>query len=498
MDSDNYDSQSGDDAEKYSVPSAWPPTDRDSFEVSFDGIDDPFCPHSMSLFRKWTIVTILCNVTICVTCTSSAYTSTYTQMNAEFGTSSLVSTLGLSTFLLGIAFGPPMISPLSECYGRRPIYLGTWSLFILSTIPSAVAKNIQTILVTRFFSGAFGGTFLSVSGGTVGDIFLPHQIQHPMSLVSLVPFMGPCVGPIVGGFINYNINWRWTYYIMIIWSSILMAIIVFFTPETFHPIRLYMKAKHLRQQTGDDRYRAPMEKKSGDVQPSKASIIAASMLRPLQFNFLEPMCLCLNVYSAILLAILYLFFLAFPRLFRTEYGMNLWQGGLTFLGIIVGMCLAAASSPVWSNIRTRLVEKHGTSEPEFRLPPAMLGGFLIPIGLFWFGWTISPNIHWIVPIIGSGVFGCGTVLAFTGIYTFLIDAYAKYSASALASNGLTRCLFSAAFPLFGVQMYDRLGHQWATSLLAFLTVAMMPFPWLFFKYGNALRGKSKFALHDKM
>ncbi|KAK1475326.1 hypothetical protein CABS01_03603 [Colletotrichum abscissum] len=446
MDSDNYDSQSGDDAEKYSVPSAWPPTDRDSFEVSFNGIDDPFCPHSMPLFRKWTIVTILCNVTICVTCTSSAYTSTYTQMNAEFGTSSLVSTLGLSTFLLGIAFGPPMISPL-------------------------IAKNIQTILVTRFFSGAFGGTFLSVSGGTVGDIFLPHQIQHPMSLVSLVPFMGPCVGPIVGGFINYNINWRWTYYIMIIWSSILMAIIVFFTPETFHPIRLYMKAKHLRQQTGDDRYRAPMEKKSGDVQPSKASIIAASMLRPLQFNFLEPMCLCLNVYSAILLAILYLFFLAFPRLFRTEYGMNLWQGGLTFLGIIVGMCLAAASSPVWSNIRTRLVEKHGTSEPEFRLPPAMLGGFLIPIGLFWFGWTISPNIHWIVPIIGSGVFGCGTVLAFTGIYTFLIDAYAKYSASALASNGLTRCLFS---------------------------VAMMPFPWLFFKYGNALRGKSKFALHDKM
>lgn len=66
MDSDNYDSQSGDDAEKYSAPPAWPPTDQDPFEVSFDGIDDQFCPHSMSLLRKWTIVTILCNVTICV------------------------------------------------------------------------------------------------------------------------------------------------------------------------------------------------------------------------------------------------------------------------------------------------------------------------------------------------------------------------------------------------------------------------------------------------
>ena len=57
---------------------------------------------------------------------------------------------------------------------------------------------------------------------------------------------------------------------------------------------------------------------------------------------------------------------------------------------------------------------------------------------------------------------------------------------------LMLCLI-AAFPLFGNQMYERLGYQWATSLLAFLTVAMMPFPWLFFKYGKTLRKKSKFA-----
>lgn len=54
-------------------------------------------------------------------------------------------------------------------------------------------------------------------------------------------------------------------------------------------------------------------------------------------------------------------------------------------------------------------------------------------------------------------------------------------------------LVSAVFPLFGVQMYNKLGYQWATSVLAFLTVAMMPFPYLFFKYGKQIRAKSRFA-----
>ena len=52
---------------------------------------------------------------------------------------------------------------------------------------------------------------------------------------------------------------------------------------------------------------------------------------------------------------------------------------------------------------------------------------------------------------------------------------------------------AAVFPLFGVQMYHKLGDQWATTLLAFLTVVMMPFPYLFFKYGKKIREKSRFA-----
>ncbi|KAK1634302.1 hypothetical protein BDP81DRAFT_56910 [Colletotrichum phormii] len=85
------------------------------------------------------------------------------------------------------------------------------------------------------------------------------------------------------------------------------------------------------------------------------------------------------------------------------------------------------------------------------------------------------------------------LLVFTGIFTFLVDAYPLYAASALASNAFVRCMFAAAFPLFGTQMYNKLGYSWASSLLAFLTVAMLPFPYIFFKYGKKIRSRSRFA-----
>lgn len=341
-------------------------------------------------------------------------------MNAEFGTPSLVATVGLSSFVLGIALGPLFTGPLSEYYGRRPIYLVSWTLFTIWTIPSAVGKHIAVLIIARFFNGFAGGTFLSVAGGTVGDVFSRHEIQTPMVLVSSAPFVGPSLGPVIGGFINYYAHWRWTYYFVIIWSTALWIAIVVLTPETYHPVILREKARKLRRETGDDRFKAPIEKSTR----SKRRVIAHSLLRPLQFILLEPMCLCLNIYSAILLGILYLFFGSFPLVFRKNHGMNLWQVGLTFLGIIVGMLVAASSNPLWSCLRMHLLVKEekgaAREEPEYRLPQAILGGLLIPAGLFWFGWTTYPTIHWIVPILGSAVFGCGMLLAFTGIFTYLV------------------------------------------------------------------------------
>jgi len=284
--------------------------------------------------------------------------------------------------------------------------------------------------------------------------------------------------------------------VILIWAGVMLALVTFFVPETYHPVLLRNKARRLRAETGDERWHAPIEVMDRSI----TQTIIRSIYRPFLLLTLEPMCLNLCLFSAILLGVLYLFFGAFNIVFMNNHSFELWQVGLSFLGIFVGMIVGLATDPWWHRNYLRLVNQReknggepGGAEPEYRLPPAIGGALLVPIGLFWFGWTSYSSIHWIVPIIGSAVFGMGILLVFSGIFTFLVDAYPVYAASALAANSFARSSFAAAFPLFGIQMYEKLGYQWATSVLAFLTVAMAPFPYIFFRYGKQIRGRSRFA-----
>ena len=166
-----------------------------------------------------------------------------------------------------------------------------------------------------------------------------------------------------------------------------MALIIVVIPETYHPVLLRRKAIQLRKETGDERWRAPIE----EMDQSITQTILRSVYRPFQLLTLEPMCLNLCLFSAILLGVLYLFFGAFEIVFEDNHGFNLWQVGLTFTGLLVGIIIAVASDPLWHRNYVRLVQNReqdggekGGAEPEYRLPPAIAGGILVPIGLFWY------------------------------------------------------------------------------------------------------------------
>jgi hypothetical protein len=205
---------------------------------------------------------------------------------------------------------------------------------------------------------------------------------------------------------------RWTFYVLLTWSGVLFASVVFCVPETFHKVLLKNKAQQKRKDTGVDQWYAPIEKMDRTV----IQTLIRSCYVPFKLLFLEPMCMLLCLYSALLLGILYLFFGAFPLVFRVNHDFELWQVGLTFCGLGVGMIVGVMTDPWWHKNYSRLVRKQEEAagqnikpEPEFRLPPAMAGAILVPIGLFWFGWTTYRGVHWMVPIVGSAFFGGGYV-----------------------------------------------------------------------------------------
>ncbi|KAK4506913.1 hypothetical protein PRZ48_000646 [Zasmidium cellare] len=237
------------------------------FEVTFDGDADPYNPKNRPYIRKWLIVIIVSASSLCVTCASALYTSTYKQLEEDFHVSREVATLGLTTFVCGLGLGPMFLSPLSEFYGRRIIYLCAFGMYFIWLIPCAVANNIATMLVVRLFDGLAGSAFLSVAGGTVGDMFNRDQLSAPMMVYTAAPFVGPEIGPVVGGFINQYTNWRWSFWVLVIWAGIQWTLIALFVPETYAPVLLRRKAIKLRKETGEQRIEkaGPADDDDGDA-----------------------------------------------------------------------------------------------------------------------------------------------------------------------------------------------------------------------------------------
>lgn len=317
------------------------------------------------------------------------------------------------------------------------------------------------------------------------------------------------IGPIAGGFLGEQAGWRWVEGMMAIFTGIVWIVNSLVIPETYAPYLLRHRA-------------AVLSKKTGKVYISKVDVgrphhtvtmqFKIALLRPWVLLFKEPIVLLTSIYMAIIYGTLYLCFAAFPIVFQQGRGWSPGVGGLAFVGIAVGMIFAVVGTIMDQKRYMRAAEAAGGyAPPEARLPPTLVGSILIPVGLFWFAWTNGPDVHWIVCIIGSAVFATGLVLVFLSLLNYLVDSckssldslYALkqqltrsdviFAASVLAANSVLRSLFGAAFPLFTTYMYHDLGIHWASSIPAFLAIACVPFPFLFYKYGETIRMKCEFA-----
>ncbi|KAK5741322.1 MFS siderochrome iron transporter 1 [Elasticomyces elasticus] len=465
-------------------------TEDDPYVVTW--IDhDPRNPMLYGKVKKWSLTMLVAIATLAVAFVSSAYSGGAEEVIREFGCSQEVYTLGLTFFVLGFAIGPLLWAPLSELFGRQVLYVTTYGALTAFNAGAAGSQNIGTLIVLRFLAGAFGSSPLTNAGGVIADMFAAKQRGLAMALFAAAPFMGPVLGPIVGGFVGQTIGWRWVEGVMAIFTGVLWILGAIFIPETYPPVILRKRAAKLSKMTGK------VYRSQGDVDQGPTTfshVFKTSLSRPWILLFREPIVFLLSIYMAIIYGTLYMLFGAFPVVYQDGRGWSPGIGGLAFLGVAVGMIIAVAYS-VWDNKRySRISDEYkGFAPPEARLPITMIGGIAIPIGLIWFAWTNSPSIHWMASIAAGVPFGFGMVMVFLGIMNYLIDAYTIFAASVLAANSVLRSIFGAVFPLFTQQMYANLGIHWASMVPAFLALACVPLPFLFYKYGPRIRKSCKYA-----
>jgi len=306
--------------------------------------------------------------------------------------------------------------------------------------------------------------------------------------------VGPVLGPIVGGYVTETVGWRWTIWVVMIFSGVVF-VLQCLAPETYGPILLYRKAIRL-------------EKEGVNVLPPKtrpfSEILATALKRPPRMLFTELFVFFISLYAAFLFGLLFFFFLAFPLVFTPIYGFSLGSRGLAFIGIGLGT--------VTGNVSFVFLFRWFLKKPRFSnlmnafLGPAMIGSVILPISLFWFGWTSRKAVHWIVPIIAGFPFGFSMMLLFCGTSVYLSTTYRQYAASAFAVNSWMRYSFAAAFPLFATQstfpfliwkktnglVINKIGIGFSMTIMGCIAVLLVPIPFLFFRYGDWIRARSPY------
>ncbi|KAH7333188.1 major facilitator superfamily domain-containing protein [Rhexocercosporidium sp. MPI-PUGE-AT-0058] len=384
----------------------YPPSlpDAEEYVVELVGSNDPLHPHSWALSKKLYFSVILTYSTFVASFASAIFSSTTPIISHHFHISEEVGILGITLYVLGFAAGPTIWAPMSELSGRRwPLILGMFG-FSLFTVPTATAKDTQTLMLCRFFSGIlFTDMYDNATRGIAISIF------------AMAVFVGPFATPFTGGFITMScLGWRWTMYISSIMGFLAFVLIVLYVNETYAPAILVSKATILRQD---------------EVGLDIHELITTNFSRPIRMLFIEPIDFLVKIYMSFIHGRIHALLDAYPIVFQETHGMNLGVGGQPFIGLIIG---------------EKLVAKNNVPIPEWRLWPAVVGGIAFTMGLFYY----TNNVHCMAPTASGVLVEFGVLCIFLQCFNYLIDSYIEFAASVFAANTILRFAIGGCSLLF--------------------------------------------------
>ncbi|KAK4124624.1 MFS general substrate transporter [Parathielavia appendiculata] len=481
------------------------------YEVTLDATD-PENPRNWPLWYRTYTVLAVSYATWVVVLYSTSYMAAIPGLMADFGVADKpLATMGLTSYLLGLAAGSVVVAPMSELYGRRAVYLVCMGVFVLLIVPCGVAGSLGVMVGVRFIGAVFGAAMISNSPGTIVDIAGPETLALCMSWYSIAPLNGPVTGPLIGGVVYENLGWRWSNWLAMILAGVAVAMLAL-VKETYPPTLMQRKAARLRKETGDGRWWC-----RHDQRVSTLDLLKTNLSRPFVLAATEPILWFFNIWISVIYGILYLCFIAYPIVFTQHRGWTVSQTGLSFLGIGLGTLLAIILEPLWrrlilsssssssSSPPTKTTPTHSplatTTNPthsKFPTPEATalvmcIGAVLTPLGQLTFSLTSLPrSIHPSIPIALGGIpFGMGNTLSFIYGSNYLASAYGLYAASALAGNAVLRSVVGAALPLAGPALYAALTPRWAGVLLGGLECLLIPIPFVFWRYGDRIRDRSR-------
>ncbi|CAD6890928.1 unnamed protein product [Tilletia controversa] len=436
--------------------------------------------------RKWVILSVIMLIQISMNFNTSAYSSGTSGIAKEFGVTEQAARVGQALFLVFYAIGSLLWAPWSEELGRK--WVLQLSLFLVNVfqLPVALAPNFASILVGRFFGGLFsaGG---SVTLGTMADMWEPEHQGPAVIAVVFASVFGAAIGPIPCNALAEFAGWRWTIWLQLILGVAAQGAHLFLVPETRSTILMGREIER-REREG-----LPVD---GIEKPDRMEFTMKNIFviwyRPFEMLIREPIVLCLSLLSGYSDALIFTALEAFTLVYK-QWGFTNAQIGAAYVPIVIGYVIAALSYFIPYYRFKRLLRENKKVTPEFRLWWLLFLAPFLSIGLFGFAWTSWPRVHWLAPMFFTVLIGIANYAIYLSSIDYSIVAYGPYSSSATAGNAFARDGIAGAATMYAVPLYEKLGLQWASTLLGFIALFVVIPVYVFYIYGERIRLASPFA-----
>ncbi|KAL7906079.1 major facilitator superfamily domain-containing protein [Trichoderma velutinum] len=531
-------------------------------QPSPDGREPPPCPDlaaytsplSWGAPRKSVLLILSCLATFLTAYTAGAYAPPANIMASDFGTSRLVVVVGITLFCMGFAFAPMALAPMSEIWGRYPIFIIAGTVFVIFQAVCSVMPDVAGMLVSRFFVGVGGSVFSAVVGGVLADLWEKEERNTPMALFSGAVLAGTGAGPLVSAALietvgSNNRAWKWSFWVQVILDAVLLLALVLFFKESRASVLLSKKAKKVNEWYEEletygvygvwlnselavlasaassqvtvttnlnerDMFTTPRLRKirwivkEDEQRASLGQIVLTSVRRPFHLLFTEPVVFCFSLWAAFSWGVLYLSFSVVPFLYGSDFSMS--------SRVYVAMMIASAAAtivgvyqehllkhPQWkkqeegfqysnSKFWAFMRRRFPAEAPEARLYFTCITAMLLPAGLF-IAFLGSHGTSGYLKAVGLGLATWGIYSVYLATFNYLADTYHIYASSALAAQSFCRNILGGCFPLITSIMFTNLGLRGAGGMLGGIATGLTLIPWVLLFYGERIRARSKFA-----
>ncbi|KAI9302951.1 major facilitator superfamily domain-containing protein [Cunninghamella echinulata] len=342
---------------------------------------------------------------------SSIYIPALLSLQTYFNANLTVINSTISLFIVITGVAPLFWSPFSERIGRRWTYIITMLLYTVCSIVCGVSTNLPLFYVFRVLQGVFCAAATGVGGGSVADLFEPHQRGKAMAIFLLGVVLGPSFGPLVGGYVNQYAGWRWIFYILTIIGGVVTLLNIFFLKETL--------------------YIDPNVEKPKGIAKFKFNPFTSLNILLTREGFLA------SLPQAVAFGFFYLLVTSLPIAFGSIYHFSTGSIGLCFLASGVGNCFGTIVSGMLSDRMYNIQKKrnNGVGKAEFRLKAVYVGVPFVILGLLLFGWFLQARtFHWIAPLIGLAIYSFGNMYVISMLSTYMAEGFFPLSASGNKNN----------------------------------------------------------------